>query len=303
MKASIVIRTYNEATHLPKTLRCIDDQQFSDDHEVVVVDSGSTDGTVDIARTLDVDVPVNIVEITQAEFSYGRALNLGADASDGEYVVNLSAHCPPLYDDWLRSLVGPLESRDAVAGVYGKQVSEPKRNPYEAVEWADTFPDRRAVFESYDEAISGTKADVFAFSNSNCAVRKRVWEANGFDEQLAYAEDNHWARRILRRGHEIVYEPDAAVYHSHPVTFQRTYNDAKNSTRAFEEIESVKRSHAELAGCVAYHLLTIPVYAVHAVRMLYEQGELRQLPSVVPFVTGRKLGRIGGYLAYHYGPR
>src|SRR2546430_1178125 len=72
--------------------------------EVIIVDSGSTDATLDIAR----EFPTQIIEIPPASFSYGRALNLGVQAASGDYVISLSAHSLPASPYWLTNLLKPF---------------------------------------------------------------------------------------------------------------------------------------------------------------------------------------------------
>ena len=127
MDASIVIRTKNEAASIAETLGRIEDQDFSGSYEVVVVDSGSTDSTLQIVKKYE----VKLIQIPQKEFSYGRSLNVGADIAKGTYVVNLSAHAFPRDKGWLTNLIACFDEVD-VAAVYGRQLSVGKLNPFEA---------------------------------------------------------------------------------------------------------------------------------------------------------------------------
>lgn len=118
MLVSIVIRTLNEARHLPAVFEAIQHQRLPDVKvEVVLVDSGSTDGTVEIAS----DNGARITTIDKSEFTFGRSLNRGCDAAEGEILVFISGHCVPVGTDWLAELIKPI--RDGVAAyTYGRQV-------------------------------------------------------------------------------------------------------------------------------------------------------------------------------------
>jgi glycosyltransferase involved in cell wall biosynthesis len=85
--ASIIIRAKNEEALVGEVLTAVYEQTFRD-FEVILVDSGSTDRTVEIARTF----PIKIVEIRPEEFTYGRALNIGCKAAQGQFLVFVSAH-------------------------------------------------------------------------------------------------------------------------------------------------------------------------------------------------------------------
>src|SRR5687767_9675238 len=112
---SVIIRCLNEERHIGKLLAGIQ-QQTLKDVEIIVVDSGSTDATLSIAS----NCPVRILHIHPKEFSFGRALNLGCKNATGKYLVMVSAHCYPLYRDWLEKLIAPF-ANDEIALVYGKQ--------------------------------------------------------------------------------------------------------------------------------------------------------------------------------------
>ena len=104
VNCSIVIRAYNEERHIGRLLEGIR-QQTIKDVEIILVDSGSTDGTVAIAESFG----ARIVHIPSAEFTFGRSLNLGIQAATREWVVIASAHVYPVYPDWLESLLRPFE--------------------------------------------------------------------------------------------------------------------------------------------------------------------------------------------------
>ena len=114
-RCSIVIRAYNEEKHIGRLLDGIM-QQTVKDVQIILVDSGSTDRTVEIA----LKYPVDLVHIKPQEFTFGRSLNLGVAAAKADYVVNASAHVYPVYPDWLEKILEPFE--DEKVGVsYGKQ--------------------------------------------------------------------------------------------------------------------------------------------------------------------------------------
>lgn len=114
-KCSVVIRAYDEEKYIGRLLEGIR-QQTIKDVEIILVDSGSTDGTVSVAESFG----ARIVRILSAEFTFGRSLNLGIRAATRELIVIASAHVYPVYPDWLESLLHPFENEN-VALTYGKQ--------------------------------------------------------------------------------------------------------------------------------------------------------------------------------------
>ena len=114
---SIIIRTLNEEKYLPECIHAIKNQIADDKFEIILVDSGSTDQTQEIAHREG----VYIEHIPQNEFTFGRSLNVGCMAAKGETLVFISAHCIPVGKNWLGELVSPIKSGSA-SYTYGKQV-------------------------------------------------------------------------------------------------------------------------------------------------------------------------------------
>src|SRR3954447_18852087 len=122
MKASIVIRCLNEARHLPKLLDSLARQTLKP-FEVIVVDSGSTDNSVEISRSKG----ARVVHIAPEQFSFGRSLNVGARNVSGDIIIIASAHTYPESEHWLERLIEPFEDADvalAYGGQHGDQCSK-----------------------------------------------------------------------------------------------------------------------------------------------------------------------------------
>ena len=198
---SVVIRAKNEARHIGEALAAIFDPAARQPRQVVVVDSGSTDGTQDIVRA----TPATLVQIQPNEFTYGFALNLGVAHTDSDVIATLSAHSLPANPEWLRALVAPF-AQPNVAGVYGRQL--PRANA--------------TILELLGMRLTGLSSDKPKlldrrplFSNANGAIRRALWLEHPFDEQVGGAEDIAWVRTMQERGYVIAYQPTAVVYHSH----------------------------------------------------------------------------------------
>jgi len=199
---SVILRTRNEARALPSTIAAIRGQSFVPSPELIVVDSGSMDGTLEVARRLGVD---RLIDVSGEPFSYGRSLNRGTAVAGGEVVVLLSAHARPVHDRWLAQLLRPLED-PKVAGVYGAQHPWPDAWPPVALDYRQCYGDVPLLHRVPEQVF---------FSNANAAVRRGLWRAVPFDEDLPACEDQQWARSAVAHGWTIAYQPDAAVYHSH----------------------------------------------------------------------------------------
>jgi len=206
MHVSIVIRTKNEGRHLGTVLDAIARQEHSC-REVIVVDSGSTDATLQIAGSFG----ARIIAIEPQAFTFGYALNVGVAAGRSEVVAFLSGHAQPCDGWWLDRLTRPL-SDGRVAGCYGRQVPLPGCHPWDRLNLERHFGLRPRL-----------QSDDPFFSNANAAIRRDVWERIPFREDLSGSEDHAWAAAVQVAGYDIVYEPRAAVRHSHEDGLRQLY--------------------------------------------------------------------------------
>ncbi len=219
MKISIVIRCYNEEEHIGRLLTGIM-QQTNKDVEIIVVDSGSVDATVAIASQF----PARIISIKPEEFSFGRALNIGCDASTGEIIVFASAHVYPVYCDWLEKLAMYFIDEN-VALVYGKQRGNDTTRYSEQHVFAKWFPDD----------AHPNQENPFC-NNANAAVRSSLWERYRYNETLTGLEDLDWANRIISSGYRIAYSAEAEVIHVHTETWQSVFNRYRREAIAMKYI-------------------------------------------------------------------
>ena len=218
-RPSIVIRCFDEEEHIGKLLTGIFHQTI-DDPEVIVVDSGSTDRTLDIAR----EFPVTLMEISSSEFTFGRSLNRGCAAATGDILVFISAHCYPTHDDWLEQLLAPFRD-PSVQLVYGKQRGNERTKFSEHRVFEQWFPDT----PDYDQKHS------FA-NNANCAIRRQRWLKCPYDEDLPGLEDLAWSKQVLEEGGGIVYRAAASIVHVHEEAPLRLLNRYRREGIAFKQI-------------------------------------------------------------------
>jgi glycosyltransferase involved in cell wall biosynthesis len=219
VNCSIVIRAYNEERHIGRLLEGIR-QQTIEDVEIILVDSGSTDETVAIAESF----AARIVRIPSTEFTFGRSLNLGIEASTRAFIVIASAHVYPVYPDWLETLLRPFEN-DKIALTYGKQ-----RGPGTA-----KFSEKQIYHQWYPDVSKPRQTTAFC-NNANAAIRRSLWEQNPYDETLTGLEDLAWAKRAKEQGYEIAYVAEAEIVHIHHETPQAVFNRYRREAMAFKKM-------------------------------------------------------------------
>lgn len=256
---SVVVRCFNEERLIGRLLSGIAAQTRRPD-QIVIVDSGSTDRTLEIARRH----PVDVQTIDPAEFSFGRSLNRGIEAASGDVVVMASAHVYPVYDTWLEHLTRPFEDDD-VALAYGRQVGGPTTPYSESQILATWFPAQSQRRQSHPFA-----------NNANAAIRRSEWQKMPYDEELTGLEDLDWASKALERGMGIAYVAEAPVVHLHDERFAQTRNRYRREAIAHRRIFNDPRMgrfeaarlflanlasdyvHAARDGVLRRHVLDIP---------------------------------------------
>lgn len=215
---SIIVRSKNEERWIAACLSKIKSQTIQN-VEVILVDNGSTDKTMERAKAVYPEV--KIVEIDA--FLPGKAINDGIRASSGEYIVCISSHCVPQNDDWLETLLNNFKDDDKLAGVYGRQIPMQFTSANDARDLIVTF--------GLDKRIQ--KKDPF-FHNANSIIPRLLWEKYPFDEEVTNIEDRVWAKTILAKGYHLIYEPEASVYHHHGIHHGGNVQRARNIVKIME---------------------------------------------------------------------
>ena len=221
IRISVVIRTLNEETYLDELLESIKGQNKDNfSIECVIVDSGSSDRTIEIARSHG----SLITHIEKEEFTFGKSLNLGTEFSSGDIISYISGHCIPTSKEWLNSLTKPI--RDKISGyTYGRQVGR------------DTTKfSEEQIFQKYYPEFSKIPQDDFFCNNANSAIERNIWEKYKFDENLTGLEDLHLAKRYFNEGGKICYVSDAAVFHIHNEQWKQTRNRYEREALALQQI-------------------------------------------------------------------
>jgi rhamnosyltransferase len=220
VEASIIIRTLNEARYLPQLLEAINAQRSEFRSEVIVVDSGSTDGTLAIADSHG----CQILRIAKEEFSFGRSLNIGCQAADGHYLVFISGHCVPCHGSWLQRLVAPIAD-GVVPYTYGRQLGGPETH------WSE-----HRIFAKYFPEQSALPQNGIYCNNANSAILKSTWNKYKFDEALTGLEDMHLAQKLVADGSMLGYVAEAGVFHYHHETWLQVHRRFEREALALQHI-------------------------------------------------------------------
>jgi rhamnosyltransferase len=272
-KISLIIRCFNEETHIGRLLTGVSRQTRPPD-EIIVVDSGSTDATLSIASAFG----ARVVAIPPERFSFGYALNVGLENTDADLSVFASAHVYPLYNTWIERLTAPFEN-DEVALTYGRQEVPPGAPFSEGRLFSHWFPPRSVERQRHPFC-----------NNANAAIRKSQWEQDRFDEQLTGLEDLAWAKLAMEKGYAISYVAEAPIIHVHHQSFAEIMNRYRREAIAHKAID--REQQMGIATAVRLAAMNVAEDFRHARR----QSRLTEVATdIVRFRAAQFAGTYQGF--------
>ena len=290
---TVAIPVYNGARYLDEVLAAVRDQRADATVELLVIDSGSTDGSLEIAARHG----ARIHPIPKVDFSHGGTRNLAMELAEGERVAFLTQDATPATPDWLAALLEGFAQADDVALVFGPHEARPGASHMIKCEMERHFATWGDGGRAIDlQRLGRTGAEVAAyrrfpgrlsfFSDVNGAVAKWAWREVPY-RSVPYAEDQLLGREMIEAGYAKAYHPGAKVIHSHD------YPPAQFLRRYFDEFRSLREvlDHVEVAHPV-YTPLTVRGLVGHDKRWLQRHG-----------VEGRALVRPLAVSARHHAIR
>jgi len=273
---SIIMRSFNEAWALRDTLSALKAQDFGA-WELIVIDSGSTDGSQEIIRAA---APAHFVQITPAEYNPSRVMNRGMRLAQADRCVFLNADATPQGGHWLAPLAATLE-HPRVAACFSRQLPR---------------PDCRAVFAcDYDRCFGPRRESVHwdhFFSMVSSGLRKDVWALRGFREDLQYAEDDEYTRWCKAQRYDVVYVSESVVMHSHNYTPEQAWKRSFGDARALAQAGSVSSVDRLWFKTVALGWVND---VRHDAGFCLRTGRLGELPFAAKVRWRQRCGKLAGF--------
>jgi rhamnosyltransferase len=240
---TIAILTYNGDKYIRQILKAIRNQDIDQSFEVLVIDSGSTDSTLDIIAEFP---EVRLHQIPNSEFGHGRTRNLAAKMSRGDIVVYLTHDAVPSHKKWLYEMVQPFAINPKIVGVIGKQIPRRHCFPLLRYEIGHVFsgfgPDFGTTIFYKDEFIKKRAVydAVTFYSDANSSVRRDLLLGEIPYQDVDYAEDQLLGRDIIERGLYKAYAPRASVRHSNDFKLREYRKRMFDETVALRKIGVIK---------------------------------------------------------------
>ena len=281
---SVVIPTYNASRYLDVQLKALRTQTVRD-LDILIIDSSSSDETVDIAK----QHAIHTVIISKKEFDHGGTRTLaGKTRSAGDILVYLTQDALPCDDRAIETLIQPLLAEQKCGAAYGRQVPYQDATPFAQHLRLFNYPSQSYTRTYADRTALGIRA---AFcSNSFSAYRRDALEDVGwFTENLLLAEDMHVCARMLMKGYTTRYVAEAAVYHSHNYTVAQEFKRYFDLGVFFEKerwlLDEFGRPEGE---------------GIKFVRSELSYLRCQGLPHLLPISLLRAAAKLIGYRLGHY---
>jgi rhamnosyltransferase len=245
--------------------------------ELIVIDSGSTDGSQELIKKAK---PATFVQIQPHEYNPSRVMNQGMRLSKSDYGIFLNADATPQGPTWLRMLAQGLRD-PKVAAVFGRQIPRPDCQAVYACDYDRCFGPQRESrnWEHF-------------FSMVSSGIRKDIWSKRGFLEKLQYAEDDEYTRWARSEGYKVLYIEQSVVMHSHNYTpaqaYKRSFGDAKALAASW------KGEPAEF-NFLRTRLLGALSDLRHDFRFCLKQRRLGEIPRAAIIRWEQRRGKLEGF--------
>jgi rhamnosyltransferase len=237
-QVTVAILTKNPGSIFREVLKAVLTQQTPWPFDVLVIDSGSSDGTIEHVES---QPNVRLLRIPSSDFGHGKTRNLAMSAALTPFVAMLTHDAKPADEHWLARIVSPMLADPHVAGVFGQHLPYSSASVFTKRDLKMHFehfltwpivmgiddPDRYKVDQGYRQVLH-------FFSDNNACLRKAVWEIIPYPD-VDFAEDQLWAKAMIERGYKRAYAQDASVFHSHDYSIRDTFR------RSFDESRALKR--------------------------------------------------------------
>lgn len=262
MLVTVVVLTKNAEPFLEDTLPAIFNQETDFDFDVLVIDSGSKDRTLEILAAY----PIKVIRIPPETFNHGETRNLAVREANpqSDTIVLLSQDATPYNSSWLQNLVQPFREDVQIAGVFSRHVPREDASASVVRQLATGIQcgGEQRLDKRMPERMEEFEKNRFwynFFSNTSSAIMREVWREFPF-EKVDFAEDALWADTVIRNGYTIVFEPQSIVIHSHSYSILEQFRQNVDHAYAMHQLfqpEEYKRTSYWIRRIAGIPLLAI----------------------------------------------
>lgn len=301
-RVSVIIPTKNAPDEFEYTLRRISQQEGISEIEIIIIDSGSENKTIEIAEKYT----KHIYQIPPEDFHHARTRNFGAEKATGEYLVFTVQDAIPVGNDWLYKLLSPIHSKEVTA-VSTIQIPRSDADFYASwsywahyLEFLKLDSDRIYKLTDFEQLDSYNKRMVSSLDNVSMAIKKEVFDSYLFSTRHNYAEDLDLGLRLVKDGHALMYQTTNAVIHSHnrpPIYYlKRSYLEGI----VLSDILEIQRKNMPIevlceSSSFVYELLKASIYK----QKISNNNFLNNIFDIIEYIRSENGVNINNFL--HYG--
>lgn len=275
---SIIMRSFNEAWAIGDTIREVFSQDFAGDIELIIIDSGSSDGSIEIIRK---DGRARLIQIPLGTYVPGPVLNQGAREASHDWIVYLNADAKPVGRSWLTNLLQPCVNDPKFGAAFSRQIPR---------------PDCQAVFaHDYDRCFGPQRESAHwdhFFSMVSCVTHRSVLAQIPIREDLQYAEDDEWTRRLVAANFHVLYVIDSVAMHSHNYTLKQSHKRAYGDAKAMAATSTVSPRDVNLH----YYVILGWLKDINRdVKWCLKNNRISGIPHAMAVRLAMRLGRRAGH--------
>ncbi len=289
IKTSIIIPTKNGADNIGECLESVFQQDYEEGFEVLIIDSGSTDDTLKIAK----EFSVRLIQIKPEEFHHSITRNYGVELVQGEYVIFLSQDATPRNSFWLRKITDNFKDPEVV-GVSGRQVPRTDAAPMERHWLSYFYPSDKKIVNRHGKSGNIREDYYYFFSDVNSSMRRETLLDYKFPEDIVMAEDKAWCRNVLLAGYTVAYEPEAIVCHSHHYSLKRAFKNSFSVGMAYAQFCKHRKELQSL-----FFIKQGFNYFLSEMQYLAKNGNILYMPYAFIYDMTKFMGRFLGRQSKH----
>lgn len=292
----MVIPVRDGQRYLDAVLKAVFSQEIEKGFEVIIVDSGSKDQTLDIVK----QYPLRLYQIETRDFNHGLTRNYGIAQSLGKYVILLNADAIPHDNNWMERLIDDFTQDRDIAGVYSCQLPQLEAAIITKIRMKSFFTSgckrRESKImrkEDYSKLSPKGRHRFCNFDTVSCCIKRDVWEKIPFPK-TDFAEDLEWSKSVIEAGYKIVYEPNSIVYHSHDFSAEDWYRKNRINAEKLFSLFGVMRVDTLLKM-----LLFSFAYSIRDIYSVFK--EKQQLKDLLTNMCLMPIFSISGVLGQYHG--
>jgi glycosyltransferase involved in cell wall biosynthesis len=238
---SIIIPVKNGLPYFKDVCAALKAQDYDGPVEVICIDSGSQDGSIEVAESFG----YRVEHIKPKDFGHGKTRNFGASLTKTEFIAFLTHDAIPADVFWLSNLLSPMREDPEIAGVFSRHEAHFSADPFVAWELKEhfrglvDFPVVQIVDRAEYDANLGLQQVYHFYSDNSSAMRRSVWEKYPYPD-VQFAEDQIWAKTVVEAGYKKAFAQDSVVRHSHAFGPWETLRRSFDESRAFRKLFGYK---------------------------------------------------------------